>query len=44
MVETDMEVECRNCSRKFWYSGDKIFPSTVECPKCNFDTKIPEEA
>ncbi|WP_256727644.1 hypothetical protein [Candidatus Nanohalobium constans] len=43
MVETALEITCDSCSNRFWYSGEKKYPETVECSKCSKENKIPEE-
>jgi len=43
MVDTSLELECRNCGNYFWYSGEKQNPETVECPECNNPVQIPED-
>jgi len=44
MVDTALEIECRNCNNTFWYDGEKTAPNTVECPECNRKTDIiPED-
>lgn len=43
MVDTHLELECTDCGKKFWYSGEKGYPETEECPGCGNPVKIPEE-
>jgi hypothetical protein len=43
MVDTSLEIECRNCNERFWYEGDKTYPEIVECLNCNRMSKIPED-
>ena len=42
MVDTALEIVCKACGEKFWYSGDRSYPGTVECPGCSNDVRIPE--
>lgn len=43
MVDTALEIECDACGNKFWYSGEKSNPDSVEYPKCYSEVEIPEE-
>jgi len=43
MVDTTLEIECKACGNKYWYSGEKSNPASLECPKCYTENKIPEE-
>jgi len=44
MVDSPLELECRSCSRKFWYSGEKESPDSLDCPGCGCRVQIPEDA
>ena len=43
MVDTAVEIVCKACGEKFWYSGDRSYPGTVECPDCGTGNLIPED-
>jgi len=43
MVDTALEIECKACGNKLWYSGKKENPDTVECPECFNEVEVPEE-
>ena len=43
MVDTSLELECRSCGNKFWYSGGKENPETVDCPKCGSKVMVLED-
>lgn len=43
MVDTALEIECRACGNRHWYSGEKENPETVKCPECGARNSIPEE-
>lgn len=44
MVDTSLEISCKACGENFWYSGEKEYPDTVECPECGTDNLVPEDA
>ncbi len=43
MVDTAFELVCTSCGEEFWYSGEKNYPETVDCPDCSNEVFIPEE-
>jgi len=44
MVDSSLELKCSNCGERFWYSGNKKYPETIECKNCSNPIKIIEDA
>jgi len=44
VVDSSLELVCSSCGRKFWYSGDKEYPETIDCRKCGAEVQIIEDA
>jgi rRNA maturation endonuclease Nob1 len=43
MVDTALELVCEACGEKFWYSGEKEYPETVDCPSCGNPVEVTED-
>ncbi|MFO7794209.1 MAG: hypothetical protein R6V35_04525 [Candidatus Nanohaloarchaea archaeon] len=43
MVDSSLELECSSCGNFFWYSGEKSFPDSIECPECGSSVVISED-
>jgi len=39
-----MQLDCKRCGYEWDYTGEKMYPSMVNCPNCYNKVRLPEVA